>query len=42
MKLFYPEIFDEFVCTGSQCSDNCCMTDWDIEIDAHLRLLQKA
>ena len=33
MKLFYPEIFDEFVCTGSQCSDNCCMTDWDIEID---------
>ena len=33
MKLFYPEIFDEFVCTGTQCSDNCCMTDWDIEID---------
>ena len=33
MKLFYPEIFDKFVCTGSQCSDNCCMTDWDIEID---------
>ena len=26
MKLFYPEIFDKFVCTGSQCSDNCCMT----------------
>lgn len=33
MKLFYPEIFDKFICTGSQCSDNCCMTDWDIEID---------
>ena len=33
MKLFYPEIFEKFVCTGSQCSDNCCMTDWDIEID---------
>ena len=33
MKLFYPEIFEKFVCTGTQCSDNCCMTDWDIEID---------
>ena len=33
MKLFYPEIFEKFACTGSQCTDNCCMTDWDIEID---------
>ena len=32
MKLFYPKIFEKFVCTGSQCSDNCCMTDWDIEM----------
>lgn len=33
MKLFYPEIFEKFVCTGSECSDNCCETDWDVEID---------
>lgn len=33
MKLFYPEIFEKFQCTGSKCKDNCCKTDWDIEID---------
>lgn len=33
MKLFYPEIFEKFQCTGSECKDNCCKTGWDIEID---------
>lgn len=27
-----PEYFDKFVCTGSDCDDNCCK-DWRIDID---------
>ncbi|MGN0594179.1 MAG: flagellin lysine-N-methylase [Hominimerdicola sp.] len=33
MRLFYPEIFTEFTCIGSNCNDNCCRMGWDIEID---------
>lgn len=33
MKLFYPKMFGKFTCIGSECSDNCCRTSWDVEID---------
>ena len=33
MTLHYPDLFDSFTCTGSECKDNCCRTGWDIEID---------
>lgn len=33
MKLFYPDIFRDFYCIGSECKDNCCKIGWDIEID---------
>jgi lysine-N-methylase len=33
MKLFYPDIFENFRCIGSACEDNCCKIGWDIEID---------
>lgn len=33
MTLHYPDIFCNFHCTGSSCSDNCCRMGWDIEID---------
>ena len=33
MTLRYPDIFPKFVCTCSDCKDNCCKMGWDIEID---------
>jgi len=33
MRLYCPDIFEQFKCTGSDCSDNCCKAGWDIEID---------
>lgn len=33
MILFMPKLYKEFECIGSKCKDNCCKTDWDIEID---------
>lgn len=33
MTLRYPDFFCDFVCTGSDCRDNCCRMGWDIEID---------
>lgn len=33
MKLFYPDIYRDFYCIGSDCKDNCCKMGWDIEID---------
>lgn len=33
MKVYSPEFFKDFHCTGSDCRDNCCRMGWDIEID---------
>lgn len=33
MRLYAPDIFTDFVCSGSDCTDNCCTIGWDIEID---------
>lgn len=33
MRLYYPDIFQDFHCIGSQCRDNCCKIGWDIEVD---------
>ncbi len=33
MTLHFPDIFEQFCCTGSLCEDNCCKIGWDIEID---------
>lgn len=32
MKLTKPYFYDEFVCTASRCTDNCCI-GWEIDID---------
>ena len=32
MKVRRPEYFKDFCCTGSACSDNCCI-GWEIDID---------
>lgn len=32
MKLTRPWFYDEFVCTASSCTDNCCI-GWEIDID---------
>lgn len=33
MRLYAPDIFANFTCSGSDCKDNCCTVGWDIEID---------
>lgn len=33
MKVYSPDFFKDFHCTGSHCRDNCCRMGWDIEID---------
>lgn len=33
MRLYAPDIFTDFTCSGSDCRDNCCTIGWDIEID---------
>lgn len=33
MKLRVPHYYDSFVCTASECRDNCCFGGWQIEID---------
>ena len=33
MRVYGPDFFRDFRCTGSECSDNCCRMGWDIEID---------
>ncbi len=32
MKIIYPDYYDEFKCTASACSHNCCI-GWEIDID---------
>ncbi len=29
----FPKYYKDFVCTADACRDNCCRTNWDIEID---------
>lgn len=33
MKLRVPHYYDRFVCTASECRDNCCFGGWQIDID---------
>lgn len=28
-----PDYYDKFKCIGSECKNNCCMGEWDIEVD---------
>jgi len=33
VKGYQPEYFKKFICTGSDCSSNCCGHNWQIRID---------
>lgn len=33
MKILKPFYYDDFKCIGGECIDNCCSTNWNIDID---------
>lgn len=33
MKVYSPDFFKDFHCVGSDCLDNCCKMNWEIQID---------
>jgi len=33
VKVFQPEYFKNFLCTGTKCVHNCCHHDWQIRVD---------
>ena len=33
MRTIRPDFFDEFRCTASACTGNCCAVGWEIDVD---------